>query len=116
MGRFYGIVTVRVRSLILPLYGRGPEAIEQLSRENPIEMLDMYRVRPGELAMYAAYGGRDQFNIKAQVESFLYRAHERGLAVGVGYDPRGRHDSPTALRLLPGLIDWLAPQLAPFRE
>jgi hypothetical protein len=57
--------------------------------------------------MYVAYGGQDQFNIDAQAESFLYRARQRGLTVGTGYDPRGRHNQATARRLLPGIIDWL---------
>ena len=67
------------------------------------------------VAMYIAYGGRDQFNIDAQVESFLYRARQRGLTVSVGYDPSGKHDAATALKLLPGVLDWLAVQLEPFR-
>jgi hypothetical protein len=64
--------------------------------------------------MYIAYGLRDQFNIDAQVESFLYRARELGLTVGVGYDPKGHHNTHTALRLLPGVLEWLKPRLAPF--
>jgi S-formylglutathione hydrolase FrmB len=114
LARFYVIFPVRLRTVAYPLYGRGPDAIERISRENPIEMLDTYDVRPGELQMYAAYGGRDEFNIDAQVESFLYRARERGLCVGVGYEPRGRHDVATAKRLAPGIIDWLGPRLAPY--
>jgi hypothetical protein len=64
--------------------------------------------------MYIAYGGRDQFNINAQVESFLYRAKERGLTVTVDYDPKGKHDVKTALRMFPAIVDWLAPLLAPY--
>ena len=64
--------------------------------------------------MYVAYGGRDQFNIDAQVESFLYLAQQRGLTVGVGYDPRGKHDEASALRLMPGLFDWLQPLLSAY--
>jgi hypothetical protein len=65
--------------------------------------------------MYIAYGGKDGYNIDTQVESFLYRAQERGLTVGVGYLPRGRHNMVTAQRLFPGIIDWLGPQLEPYR-
>jgi hypothetical protein len=64
--------------------------------------------------MYVAYGGRDQFNIDAQVESFLYVARQRGLEVAVGYEPDGKHDRPTARKLMPGLLDWLGRQLAPY--
>ena len=114
VGRFYGVITIRLRSVVYPLFGRGPETAAQLSRENPIEVLDRQGVREGELAMYVAYGGRDQFNITAQAESFIYRARcQRGLTVAVGYDPRGRHNRTTAQRLLPDILDWLAPLLAP---
>ena len=85
-----------------------------MSLENPIEMIDRLNLKEGELSMYVAYGAKDQFNLAAQNESFLYRAKERGLTVAVGYDPKGKHDAPTALRLLPGVVDWLGPQLAPY--
>jgi S-formylglutathione hydrolase FrmB len=114
VGRFYGVVAIRVRSLVYPLFGRGEQAVEQVSRENPIEMIDQYGLQEGELAMYVAYAGRDQFNLAAQTESFLYRARERGLTVAVGHDPRGKHDLGTARKLLPGALCWLAPLLAPF--
>lgn len=114
VGRFYGVVLVRVRDIIDPLYHKGDDILGALSRENPIEMLEAYNVKPGELSMFVAYGGRDEFNIDAQVESFLYVAKQRGLCVGVAYDPRGRHNVATALRLMPAVFEWLAPQLAPY--
>jgi len=112
VGRFYGVITIRQFEFTRPLYGlRNPNTAESIARENPIEMLDAYDVKDGQLAMYIGYGGRDQFNIDAQVESFLYRAHERGITVGVGYDPKGKHDVATALRLLPGMLEWLKPRV-----
>jgi S-formylglutathione hydrolase FrmB len=115
IGRFYGVISIHMCQVTYPLYGRkNPDTAELVSRENPIEMLDSYALREGELGMYIGYGGLDQFNIDAQVESFLYRARERGLTVGVGYDPRGKHDLATALRLLPGALDWVRPRLAPY--
>jgi S-formylglutathione hydrolase FrmB len=116
VGRFYfGLVTVRLRQVYTPLFGRrDPTAVERISQENPIEMLEAYDVRPGDREMYIAYGGKDQFNIDAQVESFLYVAHCRGLNVAVDYDPKGRHNRATAFRLMPGTIAWLAARLAPY--
>jgi S-formylglutathione hydrolase FrmB len=115
-GKFYGgLITVPWRRLVHPLYGDGHQVLPQLSRDNPIEVLDRYDLKPGELEMLVAYGGKDQFNIDAQVESFLYRANERGLTIKVLYDPRGRHDAATALRFIPDIVDWLAPRLEPFR-
>ncbi len=114
IARFYGI-PIHLRAILNPLYSRhNPETLPAIIRNNPIEMLDLYDVQPGQLDMYVAYGGKDQFNIDAQVESFLFVAHGRGLEVGVGYEPNGKHDRRTAEKLLSGIIAWLAPRLAPF--
>jgi pimeloyl-ACP methyl ester carboxylesterase len=111
----FGPVAIRLGKLVNPLYGRkNPETVDEVSRENPIEMLDAYDVRPGCLQMYIAYGGRDQFNIDAQVESFLFVARQRCLPIGVGYEPKGTHGIRTARKLFPGTIEWLAPRLAPY--
>jgi S-formylglutathione hydrolase FrmB len=115
VGRFYGIFAVRLKQVLYPLYGRSnPETLRQVSRENPIEMLDTYHVRPGQLELYVGYAGRDQFNLDAQVESFLYRARQLGLPVAVGYVPEGRHDRATARKLLPDVLAWLRPRLEPY--
>ena len=114
---FGGVVTVRLKRLIDPLYGRerGPQALDAIIRENPIEMIDRLGVREGLYAMYVAYGGRDEYNIDAQVESFLYLARERGLTVGVSFEPKGRHSmTGTGAHLFPEVIAWLGPLLAPF--
>ncbi|MGH7169739.1 MAG: alpha/beta hydrolase, partial [Gemmataceae bacterium] len=114
VARYFGI-PIRLRWFLDPLYRRhDPNTLSEVICNNPIEMLDLYDVRPGMLEMYVAYGGKDQFNIDAQVESFLFVAQQRGLEVGVGYDPKGKHSHATAQALLPGVIDWLAPRLAPF--
>ncbi len=114
VGRFFGVITIKMKNLTDPLFGRGPEVIDQISRVNPIEMLDSYCLHEGELAMYIAYAGCDQFNLDAQVESFLYRAKQKGLTVDVAYDPKGRHNFRTGVRLFPGFVAWLGPRLAPY--
>lgn len=112
IARFYGL-PVHLRAILNPLYSRrNPETLPAIARNNPIEMLDLYDVRPGQLEMFVAYGGKDQFNIDAQIESFLFVARQRGLKVGVGYIPNGKHDRATAQKLLPGIIEWIAPRLA----
>jgi S-formylglutathione hydrolase FrmB len=113
VARFYGVIKVRLKWLTDPLFGRDTEAITAISRENPIEMLETYGLREGELEMYIGYGGQDEFNTTAQVESFLYRAKQLGLTVTVGYDPHGKHNAETALKLFPGVVTWLAPRVAP---
>jgi len=114
LARFYGI-PIRLRKILNPLYSRGnPETLPAIIRNNPIEMLDLYDVQPGQFEMFVAYAGKDQFNIAAHVESFLFAARCRGLEIGVAYDPQGKHNRRTAERLLPCIIDWLAPRLAPY--
>lgn len=114
IARFYGL-PVRLRLILDPLYSRrNPETLPAIIRNNPIEMLDLYEVQPGQFEMFVAYGGKDQFNIAAQVESFLFVARSRGLEVGVAYDPQGKHNRRTAEKLLPDIIAWLAPRLAPY--
>jgi len=115
VGRFYGIFTVRLHHLTDPLYGRrNPNILELVSSENVIEMLETWDVRPGQLEMFLAYGGRDQFNIDAQVESFLYVARRRGLCLTVAYDPKGKHDAATAEEFLPCVFNWLRPRMEPY--
>jgi pimeloyl-ACP methyl ester carboxylesterase len=107
-------VALRTKTLIGPLFGADQGALQDLTLNNPIELVDRTGLRNGELAMYVAYGGEDELNVDAQVESFLYLCKFRGLGVGVGYAPHGHHDMPTALRLFPGMFQWVAPLLAPY--
>jgi hypothetical protein len=103
-----------MHAVLDPAFGRGDDALVQVSCNNPIELIDRTRLRNGELQMYVAYGAKDELNIDAQVESFLYLAKFRQLYVGVGYDPHGHHDMKTAYRLFPDIVTWLAPRLAPY--
>jgi S-formylglutathione hydrolase FrmB len=116
LGRFYlGMGNVRVANVVGPLWGSNDEEVmEEIPPVNPIELIDRTCLRDGELAMYVAYAGKDEYNIDAQVESFLYLAKYRGLSVGVGYAPNGKHEIGTALQLVPGIIKWLGPVLAPY--
>jgi S-formylglutathione hydrolase FrmB len=115
VGRFYGVVTITLRSVVKPLYDIGPNTAAEIALNNPIEMIDRLGIHEGQLDMYIAYGGLDQFNIDAQVESFLCLAKQRGLTVDTGYDPRGKHDAATAIRLMPGILCWLNQKLASYQ-
>jgi S-formylglutathione hydrolase FrmB len=114
VGRFFGVITIRLKDVMENLYTGGPETAAQVSWNNPVEMIDRLGLQPGELCMYVAYGGRDQFNITAQVESFLFRAKQRGLCVTVAYDPQGKHDFATAQKFYPSVVEWLNSVLAPY--
>jgi S-formylglutathione hydrolase FrmB len=94
--------------LFAPLFGRGPQALAGMSRINPLEMMERYDLRNGELDMFIAYGGKDEFNVEAQVESFLYVAHQRGIEVTADFDPAGKHDLATGRRQFPIALRWAA--------
>jgi S-formylglutathione hydrolase FrmB len=109
-----GLVKVRSRVMLNPLFHRSPDTVARLSEENPAEMILRGQLRPGDLDLFVAYGGRDAFNLDAQVESFLYLARAYGIAVAVLYEPNGRHNLATAERVVPAILDWLAPLVAPY--
>jgi hypothetical protein len=115
VGRFYGVVLVRERRLTRPLTGpRNPDAMGLIARENPIEMLAAYDVRPGELAMFVGYATRDEFNIDSQCKHFIDVARCRGLEVTAVELPGGRHETASGVKLLPALAAFLTHHLAPF--
>jgi S-formylglutathione hydrolase FrmB len=113
---YHGLIKLHLGELAFPVFGHDEQAVlAGLSRENPIELLDRHDVQPGMYRMFIAYGGRDEFNVDAQVESFLYRARQRGLDVEVAYAPRGRHLLKLNQRFFPQMLAWLGPHLEPYR-
>ena len=73
-------VKIRLRHVRLPaVRQRQPDdGGSVVAPENPIELLDRSTSSRAFAEFYVAYGGKDQFNIDAQVESFLYRAKQKG--------------------------------------
>jgi S-formylglutathione hydrolase FrmB len=115
IGRFYGVIKVRSGRVIAPLVGvRNPNAMQIVARENPIEMLAAYDVRPGECAMFVGYGDQDEFNIHAQCRHFLDVARGRGLAVTAVEVPGGRHSTETGVQMLPALAEFLTREVGAF--
>jgi S-formylglutathione hydrolase FrmB len=110
VGRF-GIVPIRMGSLIRPVFGSGDLALAAITANNPIELIDRTRLHNGDLEMFIAYAGHDEFNIEAQVESFLYMCKHRGIGLHAVCNTHGRHDAETAYTFVPSIIDWLAPRV-----
>lgn len=114
IGRLNPLCRIRYHAIYGKAAGYGPEAIAELSRINPIEMMERHNLQPGELDLFISYGGKDEFNIAAHVESFLYEARRRGIEVGVAYDPNGTHDLATGARLFPCAVRWAAEKMAAY--
>lgn len=102
------LATLRFGELFGPLYGKGDDLVAGMSSINPLELMENLNLKPGELDLYIAYGGKDEFNVAAQVESFLCFSRQRGLDITVDYDPKGKHDLSTGMRQLPAAMRWVS--------
>jgi hypothetical protein len=92
VGRFYfGLRRVRARTYIAPVFGDGPEVVPRLTAVNPADLIFSTDLRPGELAIYINYPGRDSWNFDAQAESFAWLAAQKGVSVTLDRIPRARH-------------------------
>jgi len=114
VANYGGAFKVRLGKMIRPVFGIGDDALINISENNPIELISKTGLRNGQLSMFVGYAGHDEYNIDAQVDSFLYYAKFRGLGVAVAFEPDGRHDAITALKFLPSVFRWLTPQVAPY--
>jgi S-formylglutathione hydrolase FrmB len=111
---YAGIAKIRMGDLIWPVFGEGGEALYNIANNSPLELAMKCCLRNGDLSMFVGYAGRDEFNVDAQVESFLYWAKSRQISIAVAFEPDGHHDFHTALKMLPSALHWLAPQLIPY--
>jgi len=109
----FGIITIRERDVVEPVFGDSPDVIARIAAENPAEMIATYDVNPGELALFAGYSDRDEFNFDAHALSFAYLARARGLDVQVACVP-GKHDEQSGVRLFPAFVEWLNPRLTAY--
>lgn len=112
MGRVKGWLPIREHRVVGPLFDHD-QVIARVSQENPVEMLDRYDVRPGELRMFVAFCIGDEFNADAQAESFMYTAAQRGLTVD-RFSISGSHGRATGLKLFGAMGCWLIPILRPY--
>jgi enterochelin esterase-like enzyme len=111
VGKFCGFFLVKAKDIQADLFNfKDPNIATEIAAVNPTEMLGFYNIKNGMLNMYLAYGRKDEFNLDAQAESFLHHAQAKGIHVDVDYDPNGRHNTATAKRFIPNMIDWFAIQ------
>ena len=96
-----------------PVYGTGPEVIARVSRDNPADLLAATELRPGELAIYVNYPGRDNYNFDAQDQSFAWLAARRGVAVDLICVPRACHNLSYIEGAEPPAYQWLGRHILP---
>jgi S-formylglutathione hydrolase FrmB len=113
-GRLLLVVPVRYGKAMRPVFGNRGQVQERLPSENPVEMLDLYDIKPDEFKMFIAYGARDQFNGDDMAKSFLHFAGQRGVTADVSEHPTGRHNRRTGYSFFDSLAEWLTPVLSPY--
>jgi S-formylglutathione hydrolase FrmB len=112
VGRFYGgLLTVRAWVVVRPVWGRGPAAIERVSADNPIEILERINAHDSPQHFYIGYGRSDELNVNAQVESFLEVAARRGVHIDTRVYPEGNHSIAFMLAAMPDMFRWLKTHL-----
>lgn len=115
VAQFYGgLVTIRQRRIIAPVFGEAPDVISRVAVQNPYEMLDSYNIKQGDFSLFVGYGNEDEFNFDAHCESFLYKTKHMGIRVHSVKVIGGHHDRPTALKMLPALGEWITPVVGPY--
>ncbi len=115
VGRFYGVILIRQRRMIDPLFGRdNSDVLKVLSANNPIELLETRNVQPADYNLFLGYGEKDEFNLDAQAEHFIDVAAKKGIHPTVLKVKDGRHNTKTGVSMFPAMARWLAPALAPY--
>jgi hypothetical protein len=87
-----------------PAWGHDELALDRMSQENPIELVDRLDVRDGQFDMFIAYGRQDEYNVDAQVDSFLHKARERRLNIWVRFNPDGHHRTDYVNECMPDVL------------
>jgi hypothetical protein len=114
IARFYfGLLGMRVKTYLEPVYGPGPDMIAKVAHDNPADLLASTDLHNGSLNMYISYPAWDNFNFDAQCQSFVWLASQRGVAVDVVVDPRGRHNLSCIERAEPPAYLWLGRHVLP---
>ena len=115
VGRFYGVILIRQRRMIDPLFGRdNSDVLKVLSANNPIELLDTRAVQPGDYNLFIGYAEKDEFNLDAQAEHFIDVAAKKGIHPTVLKVKDGRHNVKTGVSMFPAMAKFLTPALGPY--
>jgi len=114
IGVFYhGLRQARARRYIGPVFGEGDLVTAKIISTNPADLILSTGLRPGELAMYVHYAGRDEWNFDAQDESFAWVAAQSGIEVTLVKEPEATHNSRYFREALPCAFLWLGQHILP---
>ncbi len=110
---YFGLRRSRVKKYLGPVFGCLPDVVSAIRANNPADLIFSTDLRPGELAIYANYPMRDNWNFDAQNQSFQWLAAQRGIQVDLVGIP-GAHHSLAYFRSnhIPA-YHWLAHHLLP---
>jgi S-formylglutathione hydrolase FrmB len=108
---YFGLVRLRARRFMSPVFGEGDAAVERIIRTNPADKLFSSDLQPGQLAIYVNYPGRDNFNFDAQDESFQWLAASKGIDITLVCDPRATHSLRYLRTNFPSAFIWLGQHL-----
>jgi poly(3-hydroxybutyrate) depolymerase len=114
-GVFYlGLKRVPAGKYIGPVFGDDAAAVpSRIAAVNPADLLFTADPQPGRPALYVNFAGKDNWNIDAEDESFLWLGAGRGLDYEGFRDPHGRHNLPYFTRNHPRAFLWLAGHILP---
>lgn len=115
IGRFAGgLIGLRAKGFIRPVFGRGQQVVGRISEVNPVEIV--LRQGPNVPRLFVHYAGRDNFNFDAQSQSFAWLAEQAGVKPTVVVSPRARHDDAYFDQAVRAAYDWLASELSALRD
>jgi hypothetical protein len=107
-------IRIRNGKVMRPLFGPPSEVERRLLIENPVQMLELYDVKPGEYQMFITWTEEDNFSGNNEAKSFLYHAGQRGITADVAIEEHGQHNSTTGMKFFDRLAAWLKPRLDPY--
>jgi Putative esterase len=110
---YFGLMRAKASKYLEPVYGQGQEVIAKVIRDNPADLLFSTDLQPGELAIYANFGAKDNWNFDAQDQSFAWLAQQKGVDVTLVSVPKARHDLRYFRSQQRPAFEWLARHLLP---
>lgn len=107
----YGAIQLPAKFFVRPVFGDGPDVLARVMENNPADLLTSRNLQPGELDLFIAYAGRDNFNFDAHNESFLWLVRQRGIEPTVLVSPNERHTAAYCTWAQTKAYQWLALRL-----